>query len=414
MSMDEMRTNGMYYGIDIGEKSTLLSYYRRDMAEPVTVSSQMGSEMYQIPTFLAKKRGVGQWFFGNDAIRQVQLSMAVGVDGLLEKARNKEYVLIDTEEYPAEDLLLIFLKKLLLVQGRVSGIPIAKLVITVDVLDEVAIALFTVLATRMGLETDQLLLLDHRECFYYYALSQDPSLYLHDVLLYDYTQSHIRECLLKRNTSTRPQVINMYFRNLGAVNFNKDRSFDDSIRKTLSGGLISAVYLIGDGFDGDWMKQSLQRLCQGRRVFIGKNLYSKGACYAGMVRDGILEWPFVYIGDNDLKLNVSLKVIDHNEMGFVTLISAGDSWYDAHGECEVILDGTPQIECWIQGPESRKATVETIELKGLPTRENRTTRLRISAKPRSDKEVVLVVADLGFGELCASSGKSWEHVIKAG
>ena len=86
--MDDIRTNGIYYGIDIGEKSTLLSYFRKDMEEPVTVSTQLGAEVYQIPTFLAKKRGVGQWFFGNDAIRQVQLSMAVGVDGLLEKARN--------------------------------------------------------------------------------------------------------------------------------------------------------------------------------------------------------------------------------------------------------------------------------------------------------------------------------------
>ena len=411
--MDDIRTNGIYYGIDIGEKSTLLSYFRKDMEEPVTISTQLGTEVYQIPTFLAKKRGVGQWFFGNDAIRQVQLSLAVGVDGLLEKARNKEYVLIDTEEYPAEDLLLIFLKKLLIMQGRTSGIPIAKLVITVETLDEVAIALFTVLATRMGLDTDQVLLMDHRECFYYYALSQDKNLYLHDVLLYDYTQSNLRQCLLKRNTRTNPQVVNLFFQNVGAMNFDKDKSFDEAIRKALSGEIVSAVYLIGDGFDGDWMKQSLSRLCQGRRVFIGKNLYSKGACYAGMVRDGMMEWPFVYIGDNDLKLNVSLKVIDHNEMGFVTLITAGESWYDAHGECEVILDGTPQIECWIQSPESRRATVETIDLKGLPVRENRTTRLRISARPRSDKEVVVSVADLGFGELCVSSGKSWEHVITA-
>ena len=411
--MDDIRTNGIYYGIDIGEKSTLLSYFRKDMEEPVTVSTQLGAEVYQIPTILAKKRGVGQWFFGNDAIRQVQLSMAVGVDGLLEKARNKEYVLIDTEEYPAEDLLLIFLKKLLIMQGRASGIPVAKLVITVETLDEVAIALFTVLATRMGLNTDQVLLVDHRECFYYYALSQDKNLYLHDVLLYDYTQSNLRQCLLKRNPRTNPQVVNLSFHNVGAMNFDKDKSFDEAVRIALSGEIVSAVYLIGDGFDGDWMKQSLSRLCQGRRVFIGKNLYSKGACYAGMVRDQMMEWPFVYIGDNDLKLNVSLKVIDHNEMGFVTLISAGDSWYDAHGECEVILDGTPQIECWIQSPESRRATVETIELAGLPVRENRTTRLRISARPKSDKEVVVSVTDLGFGELCVASGKTWEHLIIA-
>lgn len=409
--MEENRTNGMYYGIDIGDKATLFSYFRKGLDEPVTLSTVMGSEVYQIPTYLAKKRGVGQWFFGNDAIRQVQLSLAVGVDGLLEKARNKEYVMIDTEEYPAEDLLLIYLKKLLLLPGRSSEIPLAKLVITVDVLDEVAIGLFTVMATRMGLEQKELLLIDHRESFYYYALSQEPNLYLHDVALYDYSQSSLKQCILKRNQTTRPQVVNLLYENCGTINFDKDKSFDEIIRQGFAGEVISSVYLIGDGFDGEWMKQSLKRLCQGRRVFIGKNLYSKGACYAGMVRDGAKEWPFVYIGDNDLKLNLSLKVINQNEMDFVTLISAGESWYDAHGECEVILDGAPVFECWVQSPDSRKSRAEVIDLSGLPERENRTTRLRISAKPRSDKEICVTVFDLGFGELVPATGRTWEKVV---
>ena len=409
--MDDNRTNGVYLGIDIGDKSTIFSYLKNGQDEPVTLSTVMGSEVYQIPTFLAKKRGVGQWFFGNDAIRQTQLSLAVGVDGLLEKARNKEYVFLDTEEYPAEELLVIYLKKLLLMPGRGSDTQLAKLVITVDTLDERMISLFTVAATRMGIASDQLLLIDHRESFYYYALSQDPQLYLHDVALYDYSQSQLKSCILKRNASTRPQIINLMYHNLGAINFDKDKSFDDMIRKGFAGEVISSVYLIGDGFDGDWMKQSLKRLCQGRRVFMGKNLYSKGACYAGMVKDGIKEWPFVYIGDNDLKLNLSLKVIDRNEMNFLTLISAGDSWYDAHNECEVILDGAAEFECWIQSPDSRRAQVDSIELPGLPERENRTTRLRISAKPVSDREIKLSVQDLGFGELVPSSGMTWEKIF---
>ena len=43
-------------------------------------------------------------------------------------------------------------------------------------------------------------------------------------------------------------------------------------------GLIGSIFLIGDGFQGDWMKESLRFLCRGRRVFQGNNLFSKGAC----------------------------------------------------------------------------------------------------------------------------------------
>ena len=159
------------------------------------------------------------------------------------------------------------------------------------------------------------------------------------------------------------------------------------------------------------MKQSLGRLCHGRRVFLGKNLYSKGACYAGYIKDGNEKWPYTYIGDNELKLNVSLKVLSSNNMEFVNLISAGESWYEEKGECEVILDGTPEFECWIQRPESRRATVEVLELNDLPKRENRMTRLRITATPLSDKEVRLTIRDLGFGELSKSTGRIWEHTI---
>lgn len=403
---------GIYYGIDISDKYTLLSYYYEGLEEPVTLSTVMGGEVFQIPTYLAKKRGVGQWFFGNDAIRQTQLSMAVGVDMLLGKAKNGDYVLIDTEEYPAEDLLMIFLRKLLTLPQRSSGLPISKLIITVDTLDEQTVELFTLIVSRMGLDPRCLVMCDYLESFYYYALSQPGELYLHDVMLFDYTQTSLKQCILKRNPTTKPQVVNLSAFNYGSISFEKDKSFDEIVRKSMVGEVVSSVYLIGDGFDGGWMENSLRRLCQGRRVFMGKNLYSKGACYAGMVKDNVVDWPFVYIGDNDLKMNLSLKVIDHNEMNFHTLLSAGESWFDAKGECEVILDGSPVIEVWINEADSRKSTVEKISLEDLPERENRTTRLRITATPQSDRQVLVGVMDLGFGEIVPSSGKSWEKVIE--
>ena len=159
------------------------------------------------------------------------------------------------------------------------------------------------------------------------------------------------------------------------------------------------------------MKASLARLCKGRKVFMGKNLYSKGACYAGYTKDGKRDWPFVYIGDNDLKLNLSIKILENNVMKFFTLIDAGESWYDAKGECEVILDGEPEIEFYIQRPDSREAHTDVLELADMPKRENRTTRLRIEASPISDVAVSIVITDLGFGEISPSSGKSWEHTI---
>lgn len=411
--MDDRIAEGVYFGIDINDKYTMLSYFQKNMDEPETISMVMGSENYQIPTYLAKRRGMGQWLIGSDAKTQVKLHQAVGVDNLLQKALNQEEVYLEQECYQARDLLVIFLKKLLSVPGYFRGNAIVeKLVVTLEKLDLSVMELFSMAALSMGLESSQLALVDYRESFYYYTLNQPPQIFSHDVVLFDYTGPQLKHFLLERNEHTLPQVVTLHQGNDGSLLDNRDLEFEEVIERAFAGRTVSAAYLIGDGFDGDWMKRSLQKLCRGRRVFAGKNLYSKGACYAGVVKNGKKDWPFVYMGDNELKLNVFLKVLDQKNNRFFTLINAGDSWYESKGECEVILDGSPEIEFWIQKPESREAHVEVLELTDLPKRERRTTRLRITASPVSDREVRLQIRDLGFGELVPSANQTWEHVIR--
>lgn len=307
---------------------------------------------------------------------------------------------------------MIFIRKLLSMPGNFyAGSHLAKLTICVSELNLAVVELFTMVANRLGLSSQQLLVIDYRESFYYYALSQEPSIFLHDVMLYDYTGKNLLHCRLKRDMYQRPQVVTLEQGNHGSLIENRDRAFDEIITKTIGEEYVSAAYLIGDGFDDDWMKVSLQHLCQGRRVFLGKNLYSKGACYAGAIKDGSRDWPFIYIGDNELKLTLSLKVSDQNEMKFLTLVNAGDNWYESRGECEVILEGSPEIEIWVQRLDNRQSRVEVLELTDLPKRESRMTRLRISAKATSDKQILSEIKDLGFGELAPASNKTWSHTV---
>ena len=194
---------------------------------------------------------------------------------------------------------------------------------------------------------------------------------------------------------------------------HKDASFLKIVSEVTGGHIVSAVYLTGDGFDGEWMKESLSFLCKGRRVFMGKNLYSKGACYAAARKCMTEEnsWQFVYMGDNEMKVNVSLKVKNRGKWEFLSLINAGDNWYEASGDCEVLLDGDKEIDFWLQLPHSRDARIEKLELSDLPERKPKTTRLRISAKPVSDSRVKIKIRDLGFGEIVKSSDLTWEYTM---
>ncbi len=410
--MGDMRNSGIYFGIDLCRDHVVLSYYSESMTEPGTFSTVMGEDNYCIPLALAKRHGIGQWFFGEDAKKKAAVHEAELVENLWDKALSQNKVLLDQQMYQGEELLFIYLNRLLVMaQQMYSSLALAKLVIALPQVTMEAVELLTGVTSRLGIRSKDLIVVDHRETFYYYVLKQDSRVFLHDVMLYDYSGTKLHNCLLKRNIRTTPQLITLEEGERKLLGEKPDAEFDQILQKDFEGQTISAVYLTGDGFDGEWMKHSLGTLCRGRRVFLGKNLYSKGACYAGYIKDGNEKWPYTYIGDNELKLNVSLKVLSSNHMEFVNLISAGESWYEEKGECEVILDGSPEFECWIQRPESRRATVEVLELNDLPKRENRLTRLRITATPLSDKEVRLTIRDLGFGELAKSAGKIWEHTI---
>ena len=125
-----------------------------------------------------------------------------------------------------------------------------------------------------------------------------------------------------------------------------------------------------------------------------------------------MPWEFVYIGDNKLQFNISLKLKKGEEVQFYSLLSAGDSCYEETAECEVILDDAPRIDFWLQYPKSREAKIESLELTNLPERENKTTRLRIFLQPVSEGEVVVEIKDLGFGEIYKSSEQVWKYSLK--
>ena len=410
--MADFIASGVYFGLDITDKYALVSYFKSNMEEPETISTVVGSEMFQIPLYLAKRHNMGQWYIGSEGKRMVQLNEGVGVDQLLQRALRRETVWLDASEYPALDLLIIFLRKLLTIPGQYYGsAKLEKLVITVPNINMEYMELFAVVCNRLGLDSSKVMFIDRSESFYYYALNQRPDIFHNDVMLYDIEDNQLTGLRLHRNEDTTPQLIRLEPANYGSLIDNKDENFLKILESSFEGYDISSVFLTGDGFDGDWMKQSLAFMCHNRRVFAGKNLFSKGACYAGYIKDGNKPWPFVFMGDQELKVNLSLKVLNHNEMQFISLLDAGENWFESEYSCEVILDGTKEIEFWIQRPEKRQATVEVLELKDLPDRENRTTRLRITAKPVSDKDIRIIIRDLGFGEIVPSSNKVWEHEL---
>ena len=408
----ENNKNCYYLGIDLNDRYAMISYFQLNMKEPETVSTIAGSENFQIPLILAKRKELGQWYYGDEAKKMAQNPDMICVDQLMKRAVNGDKIVIDEETYPAEDLLTLFLSKIIALPqklGNYSGFD--KLVITVERLTKENMEMFWKIMPKLGLKPEQFMVIDHKESFYYFALNQKEELWLHDVYLFEFDKTNIRYFALKRNMRTTPQVITIEESPKKTMSGDLDIEFSRIIQKAFENKIISTVYLVGDGFDGEWMQSSLNILCRGRRAFVGKNLYSKGACFAAKARDLEDNWSFIYMGENEIKFNLSLKVKSKGALSFYNIISAGKNWFETKGQCEVILSDTTEIDFWKQLPNSREAKIETLELTDLPRRPDRTTRVRITATPVADDKIDIEIRDLGFGELFRSTDKVWNYTM---
>ena len=181
----------------------------------------------------------------------------------------------------------------------------------------------------------------------------------------------------------------------------------------LEGQTVSSIYLLGDGFKEDWARESLKFLCKNRRVFRGNNLYSKGACY-GMterIRPGT-EWKeYVYLGADKLKSNIGMKALRCGEDSYYAILDAGNNWYEASSEFDIILEDGNTIEFVITPLTGENVSSRLITLEGLPERPSRTTRLNVQIEMSAVNQAVVTVTDMGFGEIFRSSGKAWTQII---
>lgn len=405
--------NSIYFGIDLGKKNTILSFFDDSKKEPESVSTIMGSKEYQIPTVIAKRIGIEQWFYGKEAKEILQIGNVSEIFDLVSKALNDEEVILDDKNYKARDLFCMYLNYLL----SISGLPYTKeynsfLIITVPTLSTDVIELCSLIAKNLNIDENHIFIIDYMEAFYYYALNQEKETYLKNVILFECDSEEVKYDIMTLNREKSPIYVDVKSGIKMLQGEKKDTAFYNIVTNMDVLRNSSSVYLVGEGFDGGWMQDSMKYLLSGRRVFIGKNLYSKGACFYGYIKNEHIPWNYFYIGNNELKLSVSLKVTENNEMKFYVLQKMGENWFKSKSECEVILIGDNEIDFWVQRVNKRENKIEKIVLTELPKRETATTRLKISSKAVSDKEVVVNISDLGFGEISPSSGLKWKYKIK--
>ncbi len=411
-------------GYDLCDDFSRISCFSYRTFEPIPISPDEDEENSLIPTVLCIKNDTRLWCYGNEAVSTAQGGNGILIDHLVDRLKSSEETEILGQSFTGAALLEKFLRKsLILVKNYFPTETITKLVVTLretepKIVEGVYEALY-----QLGIEKDRAVVISHAGAYMYYALSQDRPLWANDVGLFDFNEYGLNYYQITINRRSLPMIAGMEkkeFTDILSYPMLKQKGIDPSYtfsniaNTVLYKQIVSTIYFTGKGFLGGWAEDAIRGLCAGRRVFIGQNLYTKGACYAAKEFAGDRKLGDIILLNNEMLVSsVSLKVYMDAVMKELLLTDAAVSWYEVDSEIEVILQGEPELEVILRNIMTKETTRERLRLGQIPAgRPDRMTRLGIRLTFLERSLAKLTVTDLGFGEYYPPSGRVWEFTIE--
>ena len=410
-------------GVDLCEDFSQISCFNNVSLEPESICYDGECERYLVPTVLFYKRDTAEWFFGEEALTVMQQEQGVFIKNILSIASRQDFVEIDGQKVKPVFLLEKFLKRLLaMLKPEYPNNTIRKLVVTVKDKNMILIQNIYAALQNLGISKVRASVESHEQSFVHFAMNQPKELRVNDIALFDFSEDGLMFYQLSTNRRTTPHSVVLKkrdFRETLSYDFLKDDPtrenisylFENIAMNALHKQIVSTVYVPGKGFEGDWSRDTLKALCEGRRVFVGQNLYVKGAGYAA--REAIGEGrkkEYLYLGDEVLGVNISMPLYTKSQMVEYPLVTAGTAWYNAAKVISFISDGELEVELKIEYVIGNQISSHFISMDGL-RHLSRKSRIEMSVEFTDVRTCVVTLRDKGFGELYPSSNRVWEKII---
>lgn len=259
---------------------------------------------------------------------------------------------------------------------------------------------------RNGYQKSNLRLISRENAYIHYVLSQDKALRKHTVYLFDFDGECLKAYKMEHSKRKTPlnykaekQTLGSFTLAMGQGERGKilDEKFANVLKQLFSKEVVSAVFLTGTGFEGDWLKKSLKILCDGRRAFMGQNLFSSGCCYYAAAMEEHPKKEFMIQAPETVLYEAG--VLDGaNKDTFYRVTEAGNAWYDTRGSVDVILERTGKVDVVFINTVTGEKQVESVDISSLGTRPRKTGRLRLKIRFFDNKSGVITVCDVGFGD----------------
>ena len=420
------KNKGKYIiGYDISNEYAQISYLKIGEKEPQTLSMVAGMEQYNIPLLIYKKETENLWYIGKEAATYDQEENGFLVENLLEAVWQQDLVDVGLETYNSCALLALFVKRSLSYLSMIISLDkVDSMMITVEDLNERKVAALRKMTTYLQMPHIQIHFMKKEESFYSYNLHTDPALWTHSVMLYEMQKNRLKSYRLHLNKKTTPIVTLVEKKEYPLFSgkmpetenqmMEWDELFQKYIKEDRKQQTFSTVYLIGEGFAGEWYQKSVRFLCEGHRVFRGNNLYSKGACYTLLDRlmPGELAKSYVYLGEDKLMANVGMKLLRQGKESYLAIMDGGHSWYECRKEWDVILEDNNVLTFRIIPLNGKNVVESRMYLHGLHKTRNPITRVHIEVYMETAKKMKVKVWDKGFGEFYPSSNLYWEELME--
>ena len=419
--MEEERT--LLVGFDLCDDYSQLSCIFKNAPEPESVCITPDQSKFLIPTAVCVREMTKDWVIGEEAERCRDRMAGVYVDKLLSRLEKQEPVEIYGSMFEPEVLLEKYFRKIFgILRQRYQNSSIRQLVVTLqNCTPQVEERLYGVMLS-LGIDKDRVKIISHTTGFMYYIVSQPRDVWVNDVALFDYGVDGLRYCQLSFGRKGTPMAVvadcvdlsdDISFEMLSQMSAERlAHAFESIANLTLHKKIITSLFVTGRGFEGDWATDVLRRLCMGRRVFLGQNLYTKGACYAAraLVQNRLQEYCF--LPEECIKASVSLRVYHDAQAYQLELASAGDNWKTAGMSCTLILDQCNELEFTVSDAVRKDKVLEVMTLDGPMRRERRSTRLQLTFHFISRDMAVVRLRDIGFGEFYKTNYRVWEQILK--
>ncbi len=308
-----------------------------------------------------------------------------------------------------------FLKRMLeSISKETDGKPLKRLVFC---LQKVEVSLMDTLircAGTLGISREQIHIVSRTEAFLYYVLSMKKEYWTNDSILFDCSGNKLHYYSMSVTRGVQPHVIKVTYQVLEdefsaeQLEEEEEQNKADNIlaahaEKLLEHRVVSSVILSGRGIDScpNWSKRKFAKLiCNRRKVCAEVNLFARGSVMIGL--DDLREktaYPYTIICEGRIQASIMMEVVHGGVKKKLVLAQQGSCWYDIRTCVDLILDYTNSINFRIVSSEEKAVRLVGVALDNFPKRPAKTTRVQLILNFDSEKEAVVRIIDMGFGEL---------------